>query len=266
MQFKILGQVADSLGRFAAIAQIGRYRDVLTDRKHKMRPTNRHAIPFISLEQGQGLTPHHYRGKVYAAPHRNVCRAALESKGLPRNGAGAFREDDQVSPAAYRGETLLQHSRPAVVADVSRCPNRPVGEWIPPQSGFDDAIGVAYQGHQEHDVDQGRVIGHDQQASALQSFEPVGFVAQYPEQPHHADKCPKRHANYCTRPSHPALRVALAQLNARKYDEAQHQTAHPEGGKAGTGCQHAPGASHLFNHGAASSLCAGRHTSNPARH
>lgn len=185
---------------------------VVADLQAEVRAPGRHLPPFLSLGEGHRRAADAHRRDGAAATHRHVGGAALEADLAVRGRAGAFGEDDEIATAADGADAILDQVRPLVIADVAGGADGAAGKWIAPQGVLDDAVGVAHEGHQQHRVDERRVIGQDQLAIAVQAFQARDFITDHTADAHQFDEGAKRQADDMARPQHALLRVAHQQL------------------------------------------------------
>ena len=103
---------------------------------------------------------------------------AVEMHGLPRPGPRPLWEHDQGIAGRQRGNGLPDHGVGRGVADVASRPYNQACEGIVENSHLDYAGGRRGEGDDEHDVDQGRVIGDDQLPRASKAFTTLEIVTE----------------------------------------------------------------------------------------
>src|SRR5699024_2817525 len=135
----------------------------------------------------------------------------------------------------------------AGIADVAGQPHRTARERIVPELMIDDAVDLRHEPDQEHRVDEGGVVGHDQAAGLLQSFPADNPIAQHATADHDTDKRPAAGTDQPLRVTLACRGRAHAQAQNRERAQREADGADSENGETASGCDYTPTASESPN-------------------
>ena len=79
--------------------------------------------------------------------------------------AASFREDNDRQAIAQASSCAVEEAGGVIIGDVVGADEHRSDKRISPEGFFDDAIGLGEDGDEDHDVEQGRMVGDDDQGS-----------------------------------------------------------------------------------------------------
>src|SRR6185312_10744481 len=163
-------EMRDQLARAARAAgggEEGRGLEPLAGLDAECRPPRRNRVPGRALDQGNGIAGDGHELQIGASKSGDMREAALEAERAPGDGARSLRKDDQVVAAIERRAAAVdERLRLLVVPEIAgRSDDRPQ-QGMTPELVFHDALRVGQERHDQHHVEQGRMIGDDEIATA----------------------------------------------------------------------------------------------------
>src|ERR1044071_7893207 len=207
----------------------------------------RQAPPWASFaEHGRRAADQHGRD-VSHCPHRDVGCAALEAHRAVRRGARSLGENDQIAAAAHRRDAVFDQTRAVVVdSHISGGAQGAVGEGVDPERAFNDAVGALDQTHQKNNVDEGRILGKNEQTAPVELFQSFDFIQKHAERTHRAHDAAKSEANHVPRHGYTGLTPPDENVQQREHENAADTDRH----KSQTCAEHAPAVRETTEHGA----------------
>ncbi len=199
-------------------------------------------VPGLPLHEGRRRAGDEDRNQVGSAPQRDARRAAMEGAQAARGRASPFGKQQQ-RPALTEALGARSDDRVGtVVRDVAGALHEAPQQQVALGRCLHDAVGLRHRGHQEHDVDERRVVGDDQDGPLAQ---PLPADPGDPDQPGHGHVPGEQPEGMVDEALHPSLRVAGAarrQLEQGQRDQADHEGAEPEQRERDPGAESSPGA------------------------
>lgn len=162
------------------------------------------AVPGFALRQRYRHAPDHREVQIDVSEQGDIGESAPETECLARPRPGSFRKHDQVATLPKGIATgRHQHVRRQIAADITGRLHNAAQEGISPQRGFDDAERPWTECHQQHYIEQCRVVGDDQPAvTRSQPASPLNLDADQPDQAQKQEIELEHPANNGLRPPH----------------------------------------------------------------
>ena len=145
-------------------------------------------------------------------PECDRCSAAMEWVHSLGRRTRPFRENDDRQAIGDAGGGALQKAGGIIIGDVAGGDQHRCDKGVSPEGFFDDAIGLGEKGDEDHDVEQGRVVGDDHHWS-LGSWGRGLVDGQDAAEAEKAEEESELRGEQAAHPDAAAFRVAAAEEN-----------------------------------------------------